>query len=123
MFARLKAQLEIKRQGTVVIARLDKPYPGQSKLLPALHDRIHQGAAGAVILKRWIDGYGPDARNRIAFVQEVAANDISIDLRHQAKKAFMADQAGEKAGGYFGTWEIGLEIMRLGDRFKGAKTD
>src|SRR5262249_50210365 len=83
---KIEAKLGVKRHGAVVKRRLNQTNAGEAFPGCALHHGGHQPAARAPVLCRRIDGDGPYAGNRAAFVEAVAANDFAVLLSHHAEK-------------------------------------
>jgi hypothetical protein len=84
--AGLEAELCVETQGTIVKGGLQQPDPGMS-LARAVKHGAHQPAPDRLVLRRRIDRDRPDAGDRPAFVEEVAADDISVLLRDHGVEA------------------------------------
>src|SRR4029077_3829764 len=63
--------------------------PGGTSPARAVEHRTHQPAADRLVLRRRIDRYRPDAGDRAAFVEKVAADDISVLLGHHRVEAWV----------------------------------
>jgi len=63
-----------------VKSRLQQPDPGGTALARTVEHRAHQQASDRLVLRRRIDRDRPDAGDRPAFVEKVAADDVSVLL-------------------------------------------
>jgi hypothetical protein len=75
-----------------VIGVLDQSDAGKLAGSGALDDRLHQPAPDPGVLRRRIDGDRPHARNRRAFVEKIAAENVAILLGHNSVEAGMGNQ-------------------------------
>jgi hypothetical protein len=74
-----------------VKARLNQAHSGKIFRRRALMHSIHQTSADRTILHLRINSDWPDACDRVSFVEEIAADNASIDLRDNALKLRMCD--------------------------------
>ena len=82
-----------------MVAGLDQADAAEPAFLGARHHRLHQRAAGAVVLDRRVDRDRPDRADRVALVQEIATDDASDVLGyHDVEHPLMADHEADRAG-------------------------
>ena len=71
--------------------------PAKPRSRRARHHRVHQRAPGAVVLHRGIDRDRPHAADRVALVEEIAADDPAVRLGHHVEGLGAGDHAGSEA--------------------------
>ena len=84
VFAHVVAELRVKRERTRVKASLNKSDTSEILRSSALVHSVHQTSADRTILHRRINCDRPDACDRVAFVEKIAADNAAIDLRDNA---------------------------------------
>ena len=77
--------------------------------------RFHQLPADRAILRRRIDCDRPQPCDDIAFVEKIAPDDPSIDLRHDRVKLRMREHPRQQPDSHFGRRKIGRKIMCFGN--------
>jgi hypothetical protein len=121
--AGLEAELRVETQRTIVKGGLQQPDPGGAALARAVEHGDHQPAADRLVLRRWIDRDGADAGDGAAFVEKVAANDISVLLGHHRVETRVRQQHRQGAGGRFRRRKIPWKIVLVVDCFERLETD
>ena len=106
-----------------MIRRLHKPHAGRVARRGSLHHRLHQAAPDRAVLHRGVDGYRPDAGDRIALVEKIAADDLAVEFGDHFVEARMRHQEGKDRDGVFGTGKVGRKVVFLGDRFECVVSD
>ncbi len=76
-----------------MIAGLEQPHSNKTTLPRSLHHRLHQRTAYLAVLERGIDRDRPNTGDRVALIQEIAADNSTVDLRHDIEKPLVTDQA------------------------------
>jgi hypothetical protein len=110
-FADIEAEAGIEGEGAIVERSLDETNARCAALESAIHDRLHEFAADAMVLNSRIDGDGADAGDDRALIETVAAHDAAVDLRHDAVKAGMAEHEIHDAESNFRTRKVAGKIM------------
>ncbi len=64
-----------------------------------------------------------DAADRVAFVEEVGADDVSVELSRDAVDCGMLDEPGCESDARLLSREVDLEVVRLLDRLEGLVDD
>src|SRR5436190_19719065 len=103
----VEAQRLVEGERAHVEGVLEKANPG--RFASALQNGLHQLASDARVLPIRRDRDRPDSSYRAALVQEVGADDASVDLRHHAPDHGMRNEHVEDAGRRLDRREVPLE--------------
>jgi hypothetical protein len=101
-----------------MIRRLHEPHAGKVTRRRTFHNRLHQAPPDSAVLDRRVDGYRPDAGDRIAFVEKIAADDAAVQFGNDLVKARTRKKKGENHDGAFGIGKVGRKVMLLRDRLE-----
>ena len=109
----IESQLGVERHGAAVKRGLHQPHPWKVLLGGSVHDRSHQLPAHTSVLRRRIDRDWTDARNRAAFIEAIAADNLPLLLSDYAEKARMGKQVGDNLPRHFRSWKVGWKVVML----------
>jgi hypothetical protein len=110
-----EAELGVERQRPGVVARLQEPDPRCRPLDAAPHDVLHQSTAHATVLDGRVDRDRSDAVDGRPPVQEVAADDSAVRLRHHGVEVRALQHGGNQADPDLGGGKVRREPVTLCD--------
>src|SRR6476646_833353 len=91
MFTHVVAKLGIQRKRSCVKSSLSQPDAGEILLCRALVHGVHQTPSNRAILHRRIDRNWSNARDRVAFIEKIAADNPPIDFCNYRIKFWMCE--------------------------------
>ena len=118
-----EAERGVERERPAVVRRLEQAYPGSPSVGGAAQDVEHQGSPDAAVLDVGVDADRADTDDRGAFIQEVAADDLAVDLGHHRVDLRVREHRGRHVEANLGRGEVRRESVRGGDRAEGVVTD
>jgi hypothetical protein len=92
------------------------------RLATARDDGLHQPAPHAALVFG-IDADRPDAGDRVSLVEEVGADDTSVDLGHHAPDRRVVGQGPEHSGGHLQRRKVAREAVLVMKGAQGLKAD
>ena len=116
----VEADGRIERKRARVERVLHEADPG--RLATALDDGLHQPASHASLVFR-IDADRPDARDGVSLVQEVRADDTSVDLGHHAPDRRVVGQRCEHSGGHLQRRKVAREPVLVVNGAEGLEAN
>jgi hypothetical protein len=96
-----------------MVGRLQEPDAWKLSLTRAREQRVHQCPADLAVLYFRIDRDGPEASNRGALIEAVAAHNPPVEFSDDAVEAGMRKHHGQNSGSDFNVWKIGRKVVCL----------
>ena len=123
LFAHVITELGVQRERAVVVARLHQADPRRALLDRPPLDVVHERATDLAVLDVRVDRDGPDPDDRRPFVEEVAADDPSVELGHDGVDPGVSEHHARESDRHLRLGEVGREVVRGGDRVERLVAD
>ena len=112
----VEAELRVQAERPVVVGDLHQAHAGGALLRRPVQHRGHQRASHVVVLRRWVHAHRPDRGDGRALVQEAAAQDAAVPLRHNAVDVRVVDEPPDRPGRRLDGREVVRESVAIRDR-------
>src|SRR5262249_53525901 len=121
--ARVKAELRIERERAVVPGDLHQADARKAPFGGAVHHGLHELPPKRAIHHGRINRDRANAGDHRALVQEVAADDLAIQLSDHGVEPWMREQHGGHAGGDLHGGKVRREVMLISNGLEGLVED